>query len=264
MTKRARILVAAVIGLALGAALGWFAGWVARSDNVPFFVALGALAGLWGSLAWARVVRPLVLGAIGLLALALLVVVFTPPRARFQGLTPAPTPAPTAGAAATAAGRWPDPDQVATLSSLQRVDDYPLYTMRYSAGRPAGSWNAFSRFDRKPAGNRLNVGTRPVHVGLLPLRRTGRSREPALWPQLRLALQPRAAAFHTQAGGRLRVGLDGGHRLSRLWGWDARPDDAAAGRAPPPARCAVLAVRRHERGGRRGGHGSRSPGRRTA
>ena len=81
MTKRARILVAAVIGLALGTALGGLAGRVARSDNVPFFVALCALAGLWGGLAWTRVVRPLVLGATGLLALALLAVVFTPPRA---------------------------------------------------------------------------------------------------------------------------------------------------------------------------------------
>ena len=139
MTKRARILVAAVIGLVLGAALGWFAGWVARSDNMPFFVALGALAGLWGSLAWARVVRPLVLGAIGLLALALLAVVFTPPRALLQGLSPEAPSAPTATAARVPRADGLTTDQVATLSSLRKVDDYPLYTMRYQRSVAAAS-----------------------------------------------------------------------------------------------------------------------------
>ena len=135
MTKRARILVAAVIGLALGAALGDLAGRVARSDNVPFFVALGALAGLWGGLAWARVMRPLVLGAIGLLALALLAVVFTPPRPPSHAPAATEAPAPRADGLTT--------DQVAMLSSLRKVDDYPLYTMRYH--RAPGS-NGFGRF----------------------------------------------------------------------------------------------------------------------
>lgn len=75
MSKRIRILAAA---------LGWLAGCLARSDNAPFFVMLGALTGMWVGLAWARAARPLVLGAIGLLALLLLAILFTPPRAPIQ------------------------------------------------------------------------------------------------------------------------------------------------------------------------------------
>ena len=127
MSKRVKTLIGAVVGLALGAALGWLAGALVRSDNVPFFVVLGALAGIWGGLVWARFLRPLVLAAIGLAALLLIAVLFTPPRVRFQASIPAPTPltSPTAQPDGLTA------DQAATLSSLQKVDDYPLYTMRY-------------------------------------------------------------------------------------------------------------------------------------
>ncbi len=126
MPKRARILTGVVGGLALGVAAGWLAGWLVRSDNTPFFVALGALAGLWAGLAWARPLRPLVLGVVGLLALLLLAIVFTPPRAPIQ----APAPMPTAAASPTPRTDGLTADQAATLSSLRKVDDYPLYTMR--------------------------------------------------------------------------------------------------------------------------------------
>jgi len=127
MSKRVKTLIGAVVGLALGAAFGRLAGALVRSDNVPFFVALGALAGIWGGLVWTRFLRPLVLAAIGLAALLLIAVVFTPPRVRFEAPIPAPTPvlSPTAQPDGLTA------DQAATLSSLQKVDDYPLYTMRY-------------------------------------------------------------------------------------------------------------------------------------
>ncbi len=46
MPGRAKVIVGAVIGLALGAGLGQLAGWLVRSDNVPFFVALGTLVGV--------------------------------------------------------------------------------------------------------------------------------------------------------------------------------------------------------------------------
>jgi hypothetical protein len=123
-----------VVGLALGAALGWLAAGLVRSDNVPFFVALGALAGLWGGLVWTRLLRPLVLAIIGLAALLLIAVLFTPPRPRFQA--PAPTPASVTSPAPQADNL--SADQAATLSSLQKVDDYPLYTMRY-IGAPRAS-----------------------------------------------------------------------------------------------------------------------------
>jgi hypothetical protein len=127
MSKRMKTLIGAVVGLAFGAALGWAAGAGIRSDNVPFFVALGALIGMWGGLVWARALRPLVLAAIGLLAVLVLMLLSRPPRAPFE----APYPAP---ATVTSSAQRPDgltPDQVATLASLQRVDEYPLYTMRY-------------------------------------------------------------------------------------------------------------------------------------
>ncbi len=132
MTRRVKVLIAAVIGLALGAA----AGWLVRSDNLPFFIALGALAGLWSGLAWARVLRLRVLAVIGLLALALLAVVFTP-RAPIQ----APAPLPSAAASPTP---WPDgltADQAATLVSLRKVDEYPLYTMRYASMVRSGDFS---------------------------------------------------------------------------------------------------------------------------
>ena len=131
MSRRARIRIAAVIGLALGAAAGWLVGWLARSDNAPFFVVLGALAGVWGGLAWARVIRPLVLAVSGLLALLLIAILFTPPRARI------PDRRPRVPTVATSPAPRPDgltADQAATLGSLRKVDDYPLYTMRYDAG----------------------------------------------------------------------------------------------------------------------------------
>ena len=128
MSKRVKTLIGAVVGLALGAALGWLAGALMRSDNAPFFVALGALVGMWSGLVWARFLRPLVLAGIGLLALLLIAVLFTPPRALFQ----APTPAPTAVATLTSRADSLTPDQIAILSSLQKIDDYPLYTMRYA------------------------------------------------------------------------------------------------------------------------------------
>ena len=46
MSIRTRILAGAA-ALMLGALLGWLAGSLVPSDNLPFFVALGALAGLW-------------------------------------------------------------------------------------------------------------------------------------------------------------------------------------------------------------------------
>ena len=141
MSQRARVLIAAVIGLALGAAAGWLVGWLARSDNAPFFVALGALAGIWGGLTWARVLRPLVLAAIGLLALLLIAILFTPPRAPIQ----APAPAMTAPMLPTPRPDGLTADQAATLSSLRKVDDYPLYTMRYQAGRPRSQQPSQSR-----------------------------------------------------------------------------------------------------------------------
>ena len=130
MSRRARIRIAAAIGLALGAAAGWRVGWLARSDNAPFFVVLGALAGVWAGLAWARVIRPLVLAVGGLLALLLIAILFTPPRTRIETPAPAPT-------VATSPAPRPDgltADQAATLGSLRKVEEYPLYTMRYDAG----------------------------------------------------------------------------------------------------------------------------------
>lgn len=126
MSRRARALAGIATGLMLGATLGWLAGSLIRSDNLPFFLALGALAGLWAGLTWARLARPLVLGAIALLALLLIVALQTPPRVRVEVLAPA---------AGTAPAFPPDgltPDQATTLASLQRVNDYPLYTMRYA------------------------------------------------------------------------------------------------------------------------------------
>ena len=128
MSKRVVTLIGAVVGLALGAALGWLAGALMRSDNAPFFIALGALVGMWSGLVWARFLRPPVLAVIGLLALLLIAVLFTPPRALFQ----APTPAPTAVATLSSRADSLTPDQIAILSSLQKIDDYPLYTMRYA------------------------------------------------------------------------------------------------------------------------------------
>ena len=126
MTSRTKALVGAITGLVLGAALGWLAGWLVRSDNMPFFVALGALAGGWAGLTWARVLRPLLLGALALLILLLIAVLQMPPRARVE--TSAPS-------VAVASAMLPDgltPDQAATLASLKKVDDYPLYTMHYA------------------------------------------------------------------------------------------------------------------------------------
>ncbi len=139
MSKRVKTLVGAVMGLALGAALGRLAGALVRSDNRPFFVVLGALVGLWGGLVWARFLRPLVLAAIGLAALLLIAVLFTPPRAQFSS----PPSVLVAGASPTPQLAGLSPDQAATLSSLRKVDDYPLYTMRY-LGAPRGSetWEA--------------------------------------------------------------------------------------------------------------------------
>jgi hypothetical protein len=134
MSKRVKTLIGAVVGLALGLALGWLGGTLVRSDNVPFFVALGALVGMWSGLVRARFLRPVVLAAVGLLALLLIAVLFTPPRAQF----PSPTRALMARASPTPQLAGLTPDQAATLSSLQKVDDYPLYTMHY-VGAPRGS-----------------------------------------------------------------------------------------------------------------------------
>lgn len=154
MAMRTRVIAGAVLGLMLGAALGRLAGWVVRSDNAPFFVALGALAGLWGGLAWSRALRPRALAAVGLLALALLAVVFAPPRAPIQ--TPAPMP--TAVASPTPRADGLATDQAATLSSLRKVDNYPLYTMNYvrGAGPPvAGS----------PPADKAEAGRKPAEWG---------------------------------------------------------------------------------------------------
>jgi len=141
MTKRARTLIAAVIGLALGAAAGSLVGRWARSDNTPFFIALGALMGLCGGLAWARIFRPLVLAIVGLLASLLLAVVFTPPRAPIANRAPEPTAA--ASPAPRADGLTAE--QAATLASLRKVDDYPLYTMRYGSMVRSGDFSRLSQ-----------------------------------------------------------------------------------------------------------------------
>lgn len=126
MSIRSKILAGAAAGLLFGAGLGWLAGWLVRSDNLPFFVALGALVGLWVGLSWARLARPLVLGAIVMLPLLLILVLLAPPRAHIEQSVPA------SGAAPTAPPDGLTSDQAATLSSLQKVDDYPLYTMHYT------------------------------------------------------------------------------------------------------------------------------------
>ena len=126
MSIQARVSSGAIAGLVVGTAVGWLVGWIVRSDNLPFFVALGALAGLWAGLTWARLARPLVLGAIALLTLLLIVVFVTPSRVRIEVVAPATGMAPAIP---------PDGltlDQAATLASLQKVNDYPLYTMHYS------------------------------------------------------------------------------------------------------------------------------------
>ena len=149
MPKRAKTIIAAAIGLALGAAAGWLTAWLARSNNAPFFIALGALAGILGGLAWARILRPFVLAAFGLLALLLIAILFTPPRAPIQAPAPAPTmfAAPTGVASPTSRPDGLTADQAATLSSLRKVDEYPLYTMRYvhGAGPPVAEANRLSR-----------------------------------------------------------------------------------------------------------------------
>ena len=52
MSKQTKALIGVMIALALGAVLGWVAGRLIRSDNVPFFIALGMLAGIWSGLIW--------------------------------------------------------------------------------------------------------------------------------------------------------------------------------------------------------------------
>ena len=254
MTKRARILVAAVIGLALGAALGGLAGRVAHSDNAPFFVALCALAGLWGGLAWARVMRPLVLGAIGLLALALLAVVFTPPRAPSH----APAKLPTAIAALAPRADGLTADQVATLSSLRRVDDYPLYTMRFSGGSRS---NAFSHSRQPQAAEVATIDptwacSLFAALGDPESRLFGRNFDWRYSPALLLFTD------RPVGGGYASVSMvdiaylgfgDGAVDLTTLPLAERR-------RA---ARRGELAVRRHERGGRGRGHGGCTPGQRT-
>jgi len=141
MSRQTRAFIVAVVGLAVGAALGWLAGWLIRSDNAPFLVALGAVVGMWGGLAWARIMRLLVLAVGGLLALLLLLVVLTPPRAPIQ----APAPPPTAAASPAPRADGLTADQSATLESLRKVDEYPLYTMRYQAGRPRSQQHLPSR-----------------------------------------------------------------------------------------------------------------------
>ena len=133
MSKRVKTLIGTVMGLAFGAALGRLAGALVQSDNLPFFVALGALTGLCVGLIWARRLRLFVLALISLMTFLLIVILLTPPRARLLTPTPAPTPI-------TLAAARPDeltPDQVATLSSLQKVGDYPLYIMHYVGGSRA-------------------------------------------------------------------------------------------------------------------------------
>ena len=45
-TNTRKLAAAAAVGLATGIALGHVMGLYIRSDNVPFFIALGAVAGL--------------------------------------------------------------------------------------------------------------------------------------------------------------------------------------------------------------------------
>ena len=105
MSKRVATLIDVLVGLALGAAFGWLAGALVRSDNAPFFIALGALVGMWSGLVWARVLRPLVLAVIGLLALLLIAV------SVYAATRPFPGSAPGAdrGRIARPAARRPDP-----------------------------------------------------------------------------------------------------------------------------------------------------------
>jgi len=46
MSSRAGAILGVLIGLAVGAGLGQLTGRLIRSDNLPFFVALGATAGV--------------------------------------------------------------------------------------------------------------------------------------------------------------------------------------------------------------------------
>lgn len=117
MANRSKVLIGAVIGLALGAGLGQLVGWLVRSDNTPFFVAFGTLVGVCIGLVWTRAPRRFVLAYVALAAFLLSAVWLTPPRARIE--TPTSQP------------EGLTPDQARTLASLQKVDDYPLYTMRY-------------------------------------------------------------------------------------------------------------------------------------
>lgn len=131
--------------LMLGAMLGWLAGSLVRSDNLPFFVALGALAGLLAGLTWARIARPPVLGTLALLALLLIVILLTPPGVRVEVLAPAPDAAPAFPLDGLTRA------QVATLASLQKVSDYPLYTMHYAGNSDISKTRKDSEVPQVPA-----------------------------------------------------------------------------------------------------------------
>ena len=105
MSKRVKTLIGTVMGLAFGAALGRLAGTLVQSDNLPFFVALGALTGLCVGLIWARRLRLFVLALISLMTFLLIVILLTPPRAQF----PSSAPGIDGGCIAHPTARRPDP-----------------------------------------------------------------------------------------------------------------------------------------------------------
>ena len=216
MTKRARILVAAAIGLVLGAAVGWLVGWLARSDNAPFFVALGASGGDCG--------RPgLGQGAATAPARGHRAVGAGAARGRVHAAAhadPGPRPAADRYRITCAAGRWPD-----RRSGSRR---YPACGKRTtihctrcgirSSDRVAAVRRHHRRVSRRET-TRGGVQLRECrsHFACYLFAALGERRGPDLQPQLRLALQPRPAALHRPArDGRLRLGLDGGSRLFRL------------------------------------------------
>ena len=167
MSQRTKVIIGAVLGLALGAALGPARRMGVRSDNAPFSVALGALAGLWGGLAWSRVLRPRVLAAIAagaVLVVLLIMVLLAPPRA---GIGIAATPRPDGLTS----------DQAATLESLRRVDEYPLYTMRFV--REAGPPVADSAGYVSVLGQWSSPEPRRMGASLAPRRCRNRARAPA-------------------------------------------------------------------------------------
>jgi len=99
-----------------------------------------------------------------------------PPTAIPPTAAPSPAVTPTAPAPAQSATPTPRPDglspeQAATLASLAKVDDYPLYTMRYDSMVRSSD---FSRLSQSPTTE--VVTTSPAWVNSLMVRSNGFSR----------------------------------------------------------------------------------------